>query len=565
MWEPPNKEELILDHVNRVPLKSLSVKYNTSIDKIRNCLKRTDNWQPYKVSNNDLPIGDIINLYKSDVSKEDIATTYNVSVSPIVKILNDYKVRKPKWLKHLPYTKISQLLDKEYFTAIVNVHVGLHHIMTALDVGEALVKQLCKYHHIVLLNNSGLVRSIKNRQHRNSIPLTLEVFNEQHFKNNHSIADISKMMGISTDYLRKHIRQWNIITRDTRISLKFRKFCKLSNVEIQQIVNETAITKLYKNYEVSLDVFRQKLKEKSINIPIRFMSSNEKNIGDYIETLGVTVERNNRKLIYPYELDIYIPSKNVAIEYCGLYWHSELNNRGRNYHLNKLQRCNDKGIRLITIFDDEYIGNEQLINAKIRNILQIQSSRIKVNARSCVVNEISAKEKKEFMDIHHIQGNDISNIKLGLYYNKELVSVMTFAKPSTVRYRTKTCIDGVWELNRFATSGQYNVRGAAGKLLSYFKNNYNWNMVYSYADKRWSDGGLYNTLHFTKVTDSAPNYWYVPKGYYKREYRYKYAKYKLVEQGFDSNKSEKQIMEDRGFTRVWDCGHHKFEMYKKGP
>jgi hypothetical protein len=68
-------------------------------------------------------------------------------------------------------------------------------------------------------------------------------------------------------------------------------------------------------------------------------------------------------------------------------------------------------------------------------------------------------------------------------------------------------------------------------------------------------------LGFIKVKDSPPNYWYVPKGCYGREYRYKYAKYKLVEQGYDVNKTERQIMEERGFTRIWDCGHYKFEIY----
>ena len=69
--------------------------------------------------------------------------------------------------------------------------------------------------------------------------------------------------------------------------------------------------------------------------------------------------QNCRNIIAPLEIDIFIPSKNIAIEYDGLYWHSSNKFSGRTiekkYHLNKTEQCLKKGIKLIHIFENEWI------------------------------------------------------------------------------------------------------------------------------------------------------------------------------------------------------------------
>ena len=199
---------------------------------------------------------------------------------------------------------------------------------------------------------------------------------------------------------------------------------------------------------------------------------------------------------------------------------------------------------------------------KVKQLIKCNGQLTKINARDCTVVEITPKQKQEFLSANHVQGNDKSAIKLGLMHGDDIVAVMTFAKPSRSRASiTMTTTPGLWELNRFATDITKSVRGGAGKLLKHFQRNYEWSTIYSYADKRWSVGNLYFTLGFEHTHDSPPNYWYVPKGYYKREYRYNYTKYSLVEKGFDPNKTEKQIMEERGYSRIWDCGAMKFELH----
>jgi len=122
-----------------------------------------------------------------------------------------------------------------------------------------------------------------------------------------------------------------------------------------------------------------------------------------------------------------IPSKKLAIEYCGLYWHSESMGKNRNYHIKKLNMCTDKGYRLITIFEDEWVNKRNITESRLMNVLGINKSK-RIYARKCVVKEISATQARMFCEQNHLQGYTGSNIKIGAYYNTELVAVMYFFK-----------------------------------------------------------------------------------------------------------------------------------------
>ena len=72
------------------------------------------------------------------------------------------------------------------------------------------------------------------------------------------------------------------------------------------------------------------------------------------------------------ELDIYIPDKNIAIEYDGLWCHSSneptsnhevIDPKPINYHYNKYKQCLDKGIHLLTAF--EVVGEQFVIDKAI--------------------------------------------------------------------------------------------------------------------------------------------------------------------------------------------------------
>jgi len=283
-------------------------------------------------------------------------------------------------------------------------------------------------------------------------------------------------------------------------------------------------------------------------------SKSEKEIYNFLIKY-IKCEENNYKIIPPYELDILIPSKNIAIEYCGLYWHSENNGKDKNYHLDKLKQCQEKGIRLITIFEDEWIHKQNIVMSSLKNILNISNPQ-KVYARNCEIREINTKTKDIFLNENHLQGKDSSSIKLGATHNRELVSVMTFSKGSIAKGgKTK---EGIWELNRFCSKTDYRIIGIASKLFKHFVNKYNPTEVYSYSDRRWFNGNLYINLGFKFEHHSLPNYWYVLGD--KRIHRFNFRKNVLENKltNFNPTLSEWRNMQNNGYDRIWDCGNTKW-------
>lgn len=301
--------------------------------------------------------------------------------------------------------------------------------------------------------------------------------------------------------------------------------------------------------------------------PVKGSSLFEKEVTEYIKKIlpDEKVVENDKSVLNGKELDIYIPTKNVAIECNGLYWHGELNgDKKKYYHLNKTINCEKVNIHLIHIFEDEWIDNEEIVKSKLSHILNVSNNNDKCYARCCEIREITIKDKNIFLHKHHIQGEDFSNIKLGAYHKNELVAVMTFGKPR-IAMGHKTYIDGQYELIRFATSR--NVTGIGSKLLSHFIKKYKPIKILSYADRRWTKmhNNIYEKLGFTKVSDGTPNYWYVPKKSIKRLYRYKFRKQMLhtVLDNFNPSLSEWENMKNHGYDRIWDCGSIKFELILK--
>jgi hypothetical protein len=270
----------------------------------------------------------------------------------------------------------------------------------------------------------------------------------------------------------------------------------------------------------------------------------------------IQCEKKDRIIIDPYELDIVVPSKETAIEYGGLYWHSEANGKNKDYHINKLERCQKKGYNLITIFGDEYLNRKDVVLHRLLHILGIDSS-LSIYAKDCEIKEIDNKMSSDFLDVYHTQGDANSKIRLGAFYKDKLVSVMTFSKLSIAK--GSKAEKGVWELNRFCSHIDYKVVGIASKLLSYFTKNYSWNRIISYADRRWSNGDLYYKLGFQLLRKSSPNYWYFTSDK-KRIHRFALRK----KQNEPKDKTEWQLRQEEGYNRIWDCGNLVFIKEKIG-
>jgi hypothetical protein len=291
------------------------------------------------------------------------------------------------------------------------------------------------------------------------------------------------------------------------------------------------------------------------------ISKGEKELSEFIESIyDGEIINNSRTIIKPKELDIYIPEKNIAIEYCGLYWHSE-KYKGKKYHLNKLKESEDNGIRLIQIFEDEWENNKYMIKQKIKYLLNLNSNE-KIYARKCEIKHISVREKNDFLDRNHIQGKDNSSIRLGLFYDDSLVSVITFGKLR--KSLGSTSKEGQYELIRFASDIDKLIVGGFSKLLKHFIREYNPEYIKTFADLRWSIGTLYEKNGFNKTHISDPGYWYVYKNdnKLKRYHRFQFRKGILHEKfdNFDPNLTEYENMRNNNYYRIWDCGNAVYEL-----
>lgn len=259
-----------------------------------------------------------------------------------------------------------------------------------------------------------------------------------------------------------------------------------------------------------------------------------------------------------YEADICYEKEKIIIELNGLYWHSEKAGKDKNYHINKLIALESLGYKVIQIFEDEWLFKTNIVKNKILHILGYNNLP-KIYARKCTIKKINNNISNPFLELTHIQGSINASFCYGAYYNDKLVSVMTFS-PLRLNMGNRIKKDGEFEMIRFSTSNEYRVIGIAGKLLSSFIKEKMPIKIYSYADKRYTNknNNVYEKNGFKPMGDTQPNYWYVKK--YKREYRFNFTKQKLVKMGYDNTKTEKEIMKESGYDRIWDCGHLKYEM-----
>jgi len=249
------------------------------------------------------------------------------------------------------------------------------------------------------------------------------------------------------------------------------------------------------------------------------------------------------------EIDIYLPELKIGFEFNGLYWHSE-KYKYKNYHIDKTSYFNDKGIRIIHIWEDDWVERGSIIKSQISSILSISDT--KIGARKCEVVKLSTRRCSEFLKENHIQGNDRSSVYIGLLYNDELVAVMTFNK---FEGRVKMD-DGEWNLSRFCNKLNTNVIGGAGKLLKWFIREYNATRIISYADRCWSEGNLYEKLGFERVKSSGPDYKYIVNG--SRVNKRSFQRDKL--ESISEKESEKSYMQSNKIERIWDCGKLKYNL-----
>lgn len=257
--------------------------------------------------------------------------------------------------------------------------------------------------------------------------------------------------------------------------------------------------------------------------------------------------KKDRKILNPQEIDLYCSDYKLGIEFNGNYWHS-IDNKGKNYHQNKTLKAIEKGVRLIHIFEYEWLdkNKKEKITSLINNI--VDDDRQYLYARQCIIKEIPSEISKVFLDKYHLQGADTASVRVGLFYKDLLVAIMTFCKP---RFNKKF----EWELSRLCFHSNFKVIGGAERLLKYFEKTYNPKNIITYCDISKFIGKVYKRLGFSLKDISKPNYiWSNSRGDIFT--RYQCQKHKLVNRYPEyHNLSEGQIMTSLGYWKIEDSGN----------
>lgn len=308
-------------------------------------------------------------------------------------------------------------------------------------------------------------------------------------------------------------------------------------------VNELGLVGVASLLQVSTDTIRKYAKV--WNIQYDYHSSDfEKDVRNYLHNIGVKDLKFNTRYDNK-EIDIICHKFNIGIECNGSYWHSELNGRTREYHLNKTIICENRNIRLLHLWEHNWNSKNNITKSRIASIFNVNDT---IYARKCNIVSLDAISSADFFNTTHIQGNANATISLGLEHNGKLVSAMSFSKS---RFSKKY----EYELLRFSNALNYNVVGGASKLFRHFLRTYNPQSIVSYSDRSWNTGNLYKMLGFKFSHNSTPNYWYTND--YKVFYsRVKFQKHKLKNlMVFDESLSEWDLMKLNGYDRIWDCGN----------
>lgn len=357
----------------------------------------------------------------------------------------------------------------------------------------------------------------------------------------------------------------------------------LQNKKLLQKAQKTSLERHGSKFPIQLDKFKEKVRKTNLErygtedflnladtkerirktnierygspFPIKKFGKTQKEITNWLNSYGFNFI-SDYEILEGKELDCYDKDQKFALEYCGLYWHNENSPEPRmwSYHRDKWKRCKEKGIQLLTIFDDEWKSKKEVCESLILSKLGFFKKRIQ--ARKCSIKNITKKEMCDFCDLYHLQGsNKLSEVCFGLFYQKELVGVIDLGRHH--RKKEKASI----VLTRLCFKNGLQIIGGSSKLfkacVEYCKNK-NINTIVSWSDNRYSTGRIYEKLGFVKKEELKPDYYYVNmKNPKKRISKQSQSK---KNSNCPKNMTELEWANHRGFSRIWDCGKIRWEM-----
>lgn len=485
--------------------------------------------------------------YKLNKSLNIISMELGIAWSTVQQKFKDADV--PIRQTTIPYDAECKLLDKEW---MINQHIVLcktiKEISEDLNVNTDLIVKYFNQHNISLIKHSGKISSEVRMLVTNS-----DWLNKQYHINKLSIRQMAEQLNVDPVFIYKYFNKFTIDPKYQFVKMDYNCFDKIhdynwlynQHITLQKPLIQIATELGFCETTITNSGFLSKvMKEHGIHVQQYKFSVAEKQILTFLNDQNIDCIPNIKSIISPYELDIYIPSLSLAIDYAGLYWHNS-NHKEPNYHIKKLNMCKKLGIRLLTIYEDEWLFSRHIVESKIKSILQIKQNE-SIHARKCNIVVLDNETKTIFLDKYHIQKSGPGSISYGLIYNDNLIACVTFINKS----------NGTFILNRFASS--CNIPGGFSKLLAHFKKNNDWKEIVTFADLRWSQGDLYFKTGFKLDKILKPDYEYVINNKRVHKFNFRHTQMKKKLSTYDPLLSESENMKIAGIPKIYNCGLMRF-------
>lgn len=278
-------------------------------------------------------------------------------------------------------------------------------------------------------------------------------------------------------------------------------------------------------------------------------SSGEDAVAEYVSSIVAhEVVRHDRSVITPLELDMYVPALSLAIEFNGLYWHSDAAGKDPESHYRKWLACKQAGIQLLTVWEDDWRDRSDLVKQMLAHKTGVSRQKV-VGARQCQVLELHVDETRAFLEANHIQGFAPGKYYVGLQHRStgELVAVMVLR-----RERGREL-----QLVRFATAAR--VPGGQSKMLAWCDENIDYTRMVTFADHEVSDGGLYESTGWTLDGEVAPDYKYVYGGHRVHKFNFRLKRFREDSAlKWQEGLTEAELAILNELPRVWDCGKTRY-------
>lgn len=462
----------------------------------------------------------LINI-KNKLSLKEIADKQNCSVTTIYNKLNLYNI------KYSTKKSLDEIFTKDF---LENTNYSISELSKLYNCNQTTIWKYINKHDIKYIKNKKAHLILQNKKW----------LYQKYIIENLSLTNIAKELNCGTNLIKKYLKLHKIYQKQ-RFKEKMGTIF-FENLD-EKIINLYTIEKyscdaISLKYKCSKEYVRDLLIKNNIERNINSnKSSIEKLVCDILDELNIAYTTNTKKIIPPFEIDIFAEEYNIAIEINGIYYHSQkfIN---KNYHENKRILCEKKNIRLIQLFEDDIYLKFNIIRKFLVNVFNKNLSSI--YARKCsIITDISLNEKRKFMEENHIQGYGKSNYSIGLEYNNKLMALMLFNGNILTRYATSS-----------------NVVGGFSKLLI----NSNLNEVYTFCDLTMFTGKLYEKNGFIREYYIPPDYKYVYKNVRHHKFNFRKIRFKNDDKLiYQEGLTEFELAKLNNIQRIYDAGKIKYK------